>query len=651
MARPRRQGAGIQDPRKRPLGHSELLQRLEDSRKVRRWFERDWSLNVSYLANEPYVGFSIENGRLVERTATDDAVRVKNNVLAKANRVERAKILRQTPKAVSLPARDSMDDLQMARMINAWFDQMSWEWRLDSAMRTATWWATATGNCFQKMYWDTGRNAPWMDVCSPYEVFPDPFARRFEDARWVIHSRFYDEETAWDLYADYPKSKVEHLRVSGTQEVNALEHRLVSAIGVNIGAQYRPNLEGVLVHEYWQPPTKANPDGRFTVFTPSGIVIEQEFPYEHGQLPFAHYGSVERGSTMWYASSLDFGARDLQDELNRSESQIIENRNVSNGKWYIPAGLELEEMPDGRPRQILKALDGANPGLKPELLAVDSLPAWVGAEPARIKDNIRDSLGQNEVSNGSVPGRVESGQAIQLLQESDDSVVKDAIHSRDEALSRVFWQSVALLKQFGDPQILVRTWDDDGVIDVQTFKTDQINLDFQVRVQSTDALPNSVAGKFDRVLNLVQYKVITEAEARQLLDLTKADPSLDLTVAARSRAWRDLQYLKTGKVVEAREWANHDVNIQTIEQYMNTLEFDTLGEDIQNKMEYYRDQNYQMRLQRIQEEAMVAAAAQGAAPAPGGAPAEGAPPEGGNPAPAEPQPVPPDAQGPAPVTG
>ncbi len=646
MARPRRQG--IQDPRKRALGHSELIQRLEDSRRVRRWFERDWSLNMSYLANEPYVGFSIENGRLVDRVADDGAVRTKNNVLAKANRTERAKILRQTPKAIALPARDSMDDLHMARMLNSWFDQLSWDWRLDSAMRSATWWVTATGNCFPKTYWDNGRVAPWLDICSPYEIFPDPFARKFSEARWVIHSRFYDEETAWDLYADYPKSKVEHLKITGTQDVNALEHRLVSAIGVNIGQSQRPNLEGVLTHEYWQPPTKTNPDGRFVVFTPSGIVIDQEYPYQHGQLPFAHYGSVERASTLWYASSLDFGARDLQDELNRAESQMIENRNMSNGKWFLPGGLELEELPDAKPRQVLKALDGSNPNLEPKLIQVDTLPAWVGGEPGRIKDMILDVLGQHEVSHGSVPGRVESGQAIQLLQESDDSVVKDAIHSRDEALSRVFWQASALLKQFGDPQTLIRTWDDDGVVDVQTFKTDQINLDFQVRVQSTDALPNSVAGKFDRVLNLVQYKVITEAEARELLDLTKADPSLDLTVAARTRAWRDLQYLKAGTIVEPREWANHDVNIKTVEQYMNTIEFDRLDKEIQDKMEFYRDQNYQLRLQRIQEEAQVAMAAQGGAPPQGGPAPEGAPPEG---AVAEPAPPPPDTQGPAPVTG
>ena len=644
MARPRKTPPpDIKDPRKKELDHSCLEEYLTDARRVRRWFERDWMLNLAYVQNEQSVEYAVETGRLVDRSRDDDALYTRHNVMNKIVRIERAKLLRTVPKPIALPARDDQDDLMLARQINAYFDQLSWEWTFDRVLRRATWWQVVTGNAFLKWYWDG--EAAKIEVCSPFEIFVDPYAKRFEDAKWLVHSRFYDERTAWDMYGDLEGVDHSALQLSSTEAVSATEHKIFASVSNGLGDS---NLPGILVHEYWEPPSKSKPQGEFIVWTPAGILYRSKdgFPYEHGKMPFTLIGHVERSSSMWYDTSLT-GLRDLQDELNRVEAQIIENRIMANGKWYIPAGLELETDPNGEPRQILRGAAGSNPGLEPKMIEVQALPAWVGQEPARIKDTMQDLAGQHEVSNAGVPGRVESGQAIQLLMENEDSVIKDAVHSRDEALSRGFWMCAALLKQFGDDEILLRTWDDDGAVDIQTLKTGNINLDFQVRVQSTDALPNSVAGRFDRVLNLVQYQVLTPVEARELLELTKADPSLDIELEHRKRAWRENQILKAGEVIEPRFVHNHDVHIDVHELFMNTDEYEQLDEKTQEMFVYHVEMHKKLRVEKLQEEAALGAIAQGASlPQPPGPGGEAPPPEGGAPAP-----VPPDNQGPAPVGG
>lgn len=643
MARPRKHPPkDIVDPRTKPLDHHCLTERMETARKARRWFERDWMLNLAYVQNEQYVEYAVETGHLVDRDVPKDQIRTKHNVMSKITRIERAKILRTEPKPIALPARDDTDDLMMARQLNAYFDQLMWEWTFPRILRRASWWTVVTGNAFLKWYWVNGVGAA-VDVCSPFELFVDPYAKRFESARWAIHSRFYDEATAWDMYDGLDGVNFEALTRTNTQSVSGTEHRIFSAIGSGPDSV---NLEGVLVNEYWEPPTPKKPDGAYIVFTPAGIVYEGPFPYEHGRMPFTQIGHVERASSMWYDTSLT-GLRDLQDELNRTEAQIIENRVLANGKWYIPSGLELEHLPNAEARQILKGVPGGNPGLKPEVIEVQALPAWVGSEPSRYKDTMQDLAGQHEVSNAGVPGRVESGQAIQLLMENEDSVIKDTVHSRDEALSKGFWMTAALLKQYGDPEVLLRSWDDDGAIDIRTLKTADVNLDFHVRVQSTDALPNTVAGRFDRVINLVDHQILTPPEARELLDLTKADPSLDLDLVHRKRAWRENQIIKNGVPIDPKFVHNHDVHIAVHEHFMNTDEFDQLDEKTQLMFEYHIDMHKELRVKRLEEEAALAAVAQGASlPQPPGA--EGAPAPGPEGAPAPP---PADEQGPPPVTG
>ena len=91
MARPRKTPPpDIQDPRKKELDHSCLEEYLTDARRVRRWFERDWMLNLAYVQNEQSVEYAVETGRLVDRARDDDALYTRHNVMNKIVRIERA---------------------------------------------------------------------------------------------------------------------------------------------------------------------------------------------------------------------------------------------------------------------------------------------------------------------------------------------------------------------------------------------------------------------------------------------------------------------------------------------------------------------------------------------------------------------------------
>lgn len=619
-------GNYVTDPRKKKLTHADLIDRLHRGRDARRPFERDWWLNLAYLNGDQYVQFIDETQRLIVQDATDDDVRSVNNQMLKIQRIERAKMLRTVPSPKAIPGHDgSMEAEETARILTAYMDKVQHDTNFSRRLRQVTWWVTATGNCFLKWMWDEGQKCPVIEVVNPFEVIVDPFADRFEDCRWWIHEQFLSEEDAWDAYGDHKGAHVEHLNVGRSEKTSGIEERIFSDLGIG-----QAQLEGVTVYEYWEPPRKNFP-GHYYVFTTSGIVVDTptEYPYVHNKAPFTHVGHIERSSSKYCASVQD-SMRPMQDELNRAENQIIQNRNLADGKWFVPAEIELDQDIRAEPRQVIHVKSGA-PGVIPQLVSYDPLPNWVKDEPARISGQMGDLAMQHEVSQGSVPGRVDSGSAIQLLQESDDSVMRDAIDSLEQAIKYGFTMVIQYVKAHGDRKIIVETYDPESEVSVSELLTDSIPVEQRVEMQTQNALPMSIAGKWDRVSSLVEMQVIPPEAALKMLDLSVAEPSLDPTMIDRKRAYRQnkqmakAQYnideqgmpelVKGDPPPKPERYDNHLAELEVHTTYMKTTEFDKLPEPNKAAFMYHVSLHEQML-------AEMQAPAEGELP-PGEAPPEG----------------------------
>lgn len=619
------------DPRIKKLNHGDLLDRRNDAAKSRRPWENDWYMNLSYLNNEQNVTFVEDTGTLLRiEDELDDDAHTTHNVMLKIARIERAKILRTKPRPTVMPANNDDDSHTTARILEAYYNQLMWEWDFARRTRHSMYWLVATGNVFYKWYWDEG---PQLEVVPPFEMYPDPYVREFEQSRWAIHSRFYDMETAWDMYGDLSGVHKEHLSATSTRPLSPIEQRVYS----DINGSSESSLSGVNINEYWEPPRKKF-KGRYIVFTDSGIVYEDEFPYEHGELPFTHVTHIVRASTKWAASTMDY-LRPLQDELNHAEGQNIQNRVMMSGKWWVPPGLELESEPSGEPRQVLRGVPGGQPGLKPEYIQPNGYPAWAGQEPDRYKAAMQDIASQHEVSNGGTPGRVESGQAIQLLQESDDAVISEAIASHEEAVARGFWQSASLFKQYGDPSFMVQAYDENGALEVRELFKDKVNLSFRVRVQTTTSLPTSEAGKSDRMLNYVQYGLVTPENAADVLELSSENPSLSPHLRDKLNAAQENIRMKQGEDQIPQLWHDHDIHLDQHYAFMKTQEFIMLDPASQEAFIQHTDIHHELKKEVLTREAEYMMIMQGA------------PPEGAAPPGALPMPSDPNGAGPPPPTG
>jgi hypothetical protein len=581
--------------RQAPLDHLKLDEMLQLALRSRKPFESDWWMNVAYISGAQQVSWNLDTNRILELELPDGDDLPIRNFMLKISRTERAKVLKTIPSPVATPLSDDSTDEHEARIMNAWFEFVKDEWKFEKRLRTAVFWAIATGNVFFKWFWSDGM--PQMTVVNPFDMFIDPYADTMMDARWMIHRLFMSMEEAHETYGDAGNTKM--LTESTVDTQSGVE----SKIFTNLGFGTAEHLPGVYINEYYQPPRAKDPAGRYIVYTQHGVIYDKPYPYDHNQLPFTHMGHIERANSKYYASIMD-AVRLIQDEANRAESRNIQNANISQGTWFLPMTLELDAEPDGSPRQILRQI-GGDPGLEPIMITPNSLPAWVAEEPNRLQAVAEDISGQHEVSNAGVPGRVEAAQAIQLLQEADDELLKDVMHSMEEAVADGFFMTASNTRQFGDPQIVVQAYDKSGRIEVDTMKTDELKLNFRIRVTTTTALPQTISGKWDRVMTLLDRQAIPMEQALKMLGLTNENPDLNQDQTDRNNQYRYNKTMAKGTVVRPSLWENHQACLEELDKYRKTAEFAELPDRVKMIFSFHEYERKKMRLQVAQEEAQL----------------------------------------------
>ncbi len=580
----------MKTPSKKIL-HSTLMERLKLAGDVRRRYEPDWKLNLAYINGEQHIYWDLSSRAIKQVEYPAFTPVITRNVMGKIQQIGKSRLLKADPVPMVLPMTADNRDKIVADICAAALKQWSREDDGDERIRDMADWQLATGNGFFKTYWDSLDKKPRVSVVSPFEISADPHAKLFGDIRWIIHTQFLDPDLVRVLYPDVPPKLLTATRRDSENSVDV--SRFTG------GAKTGGEISGIVVHEYWEKPWPGCEEGRLIIFTESGVIKEGPFPYNHKTLPFSHAGHVKRTDSIWHRAHHDF-LRPLQDEVNRAEQQIVQNRALANGKWGIPAEIEMEEMPDGNPRQILRW--SGQTGVAPIQFPGVRFDQWVGGEPDRLAYAMGDLAGQHEVSNGAVPGRVEAASAIQLLMEQDDSIMQEARRSLEQAIAHSATMQLQLFKQYGDATSQVKAYNKDGRLELHEFKKDEIQLDQRVVVRSTTGLPSSPSGRREMVKELLGMQLIDQNHALEMLQIMPEELDLLSDQADRNKAVRENQRFRLVKgevdpnnpiVAWPLEWDNHAVHQKIHSDFTKSEEFEALPDEAKLAFEFHMDMHEQ----------------------------------------------------------
>lgn len=543
----------------------DLEQLANASRSIRRKFEPQWFLNMSYYVGRQWVAY--DGNRLYEPQLEEWRSKPVDNRIRGMLRKEIAKSTKTRPTWVGTPKDSSDTEILRARMRERVFEAYWPRLNMTRKLRAALLWSRVTGAGFGRMWWDSTvgdaitvltyadghpqagqvakdqhgapmkaellgqlpgdmanmlkprtlyRGDACFDLASPFELLPDPLAGEegLVSAEWIIHDAIYSPDYVQDHF------NIE-LEADATAVAGALETRfgLQNWGGKGEAAGYR----GVRVRQYYSKPSSAAPGGKHVVYAPGNggkIVLEED--NRDKCLPYIMFRGIPVPGRFWPEGTVT-DMISPQTRMNKREAQIDENADRIGNPPLMRSSANADEVEWlGLPGEEIVFEDLGTPGSVPQFLQVPELPAYVQNDIDRMEHSLQEISAQHEVSSAQVPAGVTAASAINLLQEADDTLLGPDIEDMEVALQEGGRMLLKLLRSYCNDERLLKLAGDDGAWDVIAFKGESLGDPDDDEVQAGSGLPESKAAKQAAITDVLGYFVqngipIAQRDLRKVL--------------------------------------------------------------------------------------------------------------------------------------
>jgi hypothetical protein len=440
--------------------------------------------------------------------------RLRANKILPAMQNRLARMLKNPPRYDVRPNSLDEEDKEAARLGvevigMVWDKQGINRKRIDLGM-----WLQECGHAYFKVSWDDEIGEPLydpqteeivgfegdirIDTVSPFEMFPDPLAKTFEDCSWIAQAKvrkldyfrqhypdrgeLVKEEGAWLLSAQY-EMRINTLNSIGPSSSGTAEQMKYAAIEIS----------------YYEKRSKKYPKGRHVV-SANGILLKND-DLPCGEIPFAKFDDIVVGGK-YYPESCVTHARPLQDQYNKTLSRRADWTNKLLAGKYIAArghGV-IQEAPNDQSGEVLE-YDVVPGAPEPKAMDIPVMPAYAYTETQNLEKDLYEAFGLSEVSRGQLPSASIPAQGMQILLEQDETRIGIEIEQQEYSYARVG----ELILKFADSYYIVdrklKTKGQGLEYAIKTFNGEMLKKNFDCVVIRGSTIPNNKVMKRQEILN------------------------------------------------------------------------------------------------------------------------------------------------------
>ena len=492
-------------------------------RTVRQQIERQWYINLAFYIGKQNVAVipissasSAATGvRLYIPPAPYYRARPVINRIRPIIRTELSKLTAQKPTATIVPSTGDDSDLAAATAGEQIWDATYREKKVKSVFTRTMLWALTTGVGFMKTYWDPAKKdaaGNQGDFCyemvTPFHLFvPDMLAEDIEDQPYIIHIQTKSPE--W-VKVNFPGLKAQPNVMEANDILNDSFLQLVGA------GDFRKN--AILCYEVWVKPGQVEfmPNGgMYTIIGDTVTQFVEGNPYMHQQYPFVKFPHIPNGR--FYADSVINDLIPIQREYNRTRGQMIEAKNrMAHPQLLAAEGSVDASKINTEPGQVILYKLGFP---APQPLPLQNLPTYVVQEIERLLLDFEDISGQHQVSKGQVPPGVTAATAISFLQEQDESMLSITFQGIEEGFEKIGYQTLCYVKQYWDVPRMIKVSGKDKTFNVFAFKGSDLRDNTDIRIEAGSALPTSKSAKQALLMDLMSQGFIPPEKGLELMDV------------------------------------------------------------------------------------------------------------------------------------
>ena len=411
------------------------------------------------------------------------------------------------------------------------------------------------------------------EVLSPLQGFIDSSVRSVDDLSPDQAVYIAKIRTLGWIEANYEVSKDTIENIKDSQEVRILSTD-IKQFGDPTGSVHLqdliPRVQGTrtqndpdlaVVVERFQPLSKKNPRGKYSVFIPGEQMLHDgDNPYESIPLVDYHWGPTT--TSFWngdYVSDLVAPQR----FLNKRLSQLGEQANASiYGDELLGPGLKREDIPADYPAPIENGLNES--GIKMvQRRDPPQLPAWFMQSVDLTLKLMREIAGGVDLfQEQKFPGQLRGPMAVPMLQEIIDTQWGNLYLQLGQQYSKSKEMRINRVKQFYPPFRTMHYTDRSMKDEVFTFQTSEIlrsGTDYAITVERGSLIPELRALREARIREHLQspLSVLYIDERTGRIDKEKIASDLAMGDAGREDA--ETRYRKLAMALVEKLWVGEQL--------------------------------------------------------------------------------------------
>lgn len=505
----------------------------EEGMKRRRPYERQWYINMAYFLDHQWLTWD-ETKRTLEKPLIptwrvhSTVNKIKPNVLHMV-----AKLTKNKPQYKAIPASTEDADqnrAEISRKVLLYLHRIN---QMDILNQRLWLWKVIYGTAFKEPYFDEtkGTKIPkkvkedeqgipikvkgkeqyyatdytgevGCEILSPFSIIPETGATSLESSMRVMRVVTRPVEYIRERYKNGKFVQAE-MREAGSSMENQLQRLMGEQFGrserVTQPKEKEKSSEGfAVIKELREKPSKEYPEGRLIRVANKVLLDSTSLPYEfmirRRTLGLVKYDYIEVGDRFWGDTPIT-SAIPIQTEYNKTLSQITEIKNLmGKPKWIAYKQNKLIQTAiTSEPGEVIEVTH--MPGVPdPHPVVPPPIPAYI-SNLLEIGDrNMEDVTFVKEVAKGATPPGVQSGVAIQYLQEQVKTVF-GPVSTRFEAKeAEAGTYELEIVKEKYKETRLLKIVGDNNEIEVIDFEATE-DMPTDVIVESGSALPESLTAK------------------------------------------------------------------------------------------------------------------------------------------------------------
>ncbi len=567
-----------------PSGDDKLVSWLEAKRDSGRARMPDLSmkLNLAYLLGHQWITWDRNRQRFerihVSPNDPNAPIRITVNKIAPTVEHFIARLTKVAPIPECRPVSDEDDDIDAAKVGSRILDHEMTRLDWHAMLIGLYFWVTPLGWSFIHVGWapnegeavgrdddgDVHQGEITLEAVPAFQLAVDPNAMCMEEAKWCVRTVSMTQEAVWERWG---------VEVEGAHPTRSIVDDVYAlADGTNDRASKR-KVDQVDVHQFWMLPCRAKPEGMVVTWSGQEILEKPKaFPYKHEHLPFVEFdllpGLGTREGRTWVTDLLP-----LQADYNDARSREAHLRRVLTPKIIAPVG-------SMDPQRISSRVElwSYNPtGNEPRFEVPPN--GWMqqyeqGME--RTSSEIAERAGQNDRSTAP-SGASLSAASVQAIQEQDDTKLAISVKLMARAVSELGWQMLELVRQFWTEERLVRTWSQEGELQVAHFSGADLEHQLDVHLSTESALPKSKAARRELLDLMWDKRIITDPRLYvRTLDVPGVDFISEQLSVDTKQAQRENQELAVGNHVEVNSFDNHMVHIKEHNDFRKSADYEKM---------------------------------------------------------------------------